>query len=251
MIERIDVSFLLNIENNVVVSIVDSGFSFIPAHAKLFNTSNTSKIEHGNRILSIFSALDEEYPIRGLKLNLSCYNPTTGYDGLRRAIKVLPHSDILSLSMLWKDNDKGLMSLLLEKADVVLAPFATSSELMYPACYGFIKTCSNHNNTEADYSICPNRHWVGNSYAVPAMARLLAYGKGTECLTGSGRGMPVHELFKKCSLPEQRKSASNSGAHSSGKKKCPHCHRYIRNPITHGFTDVDMEACPYCGLSLK
>lgn len=251
MIERIDANFLLNVENNVVVSIVDSGFSFIPTYAKLFSTSNTGKIEHGNRILSIFSALDEKYPINGLKLNLSCYNPSTGYDGLRNAIKVLPHSDILSLSMLWKDNDKGLMNLLLEKANVVLVPFATSSELMYPACYGFTNTCSNHNNDEADYSICPNRHWVGNSYAVPAMARLLAYGKGIEFLTGSGKGIAVYELFKKCSLLEPVRGASNSDAHSFGKKRCPYCHRHIRNSITHGFTSGDIESCPYCGLPLK
>lgn len=251
MIERINTNLLFNVENKVEVSIVDSGFSFIPTYAKLFNTSNTGKIEHGNRILSIFSALDEQYPINGLKLNLSCYNPSTGYEGLRNAIGVLPHSDILSLSMLWKENDKALMRLLLEKANIVLVPFATNSELMYPACYGFTKTCSNYDNNEANFSICPNPNWVGNSYAVPAIARLLAYGKDVECLAGSGRGMVVNDLFKKCSLPEHERGVSNSGIHSSGKKKCQHCHRHIRNPITHGFTDMDVEACPYCGLPLK
>jgi hypothetical protein len=52
--------------------------------------------------LAVFTALDKFYPIKNLKLNLVSYNAKTEYNGLIKALKLLPYSDILSLSIAWE-----------------------------------------------------------------------------------------------------------------------------------------------------
>lgn len=102
-IERISESFFLNkIKEKITVSIIDSGFYKIPEYAKIYGFNKNPTHQHGNRILSIFTALDKTYPIDNLSLNLSCYNPADGYGGLLFAIEKLPDSDILSMSISWK-----------------------------------------------------------------------------------------------------------------------------------------------------
>ncbi|MBO7092149.1 MAG: hypothetical protein J6W23_10215, partial [Victivallales bacterium] len=111
-IVSVPVSFLRDTGRNVSVSIVDSGFSSIPPYAHLFGRNPNPTHPHGNRVLSVFSAMDERFPIHGMKLNLSCYHTKDGYDGLKYAIGILPRSDILSLSLSWKEDNSKLHKLL-------------------------------------------------------------------------------------------------------------------------------------------
>lgn len=61
-----------------------------------------------------------------------------------------------------------------EKADKICVPFSKNGETPYPSLYENVITCSYTDNTEADYSINPVNEYKGNSFAVPAIARLLA-----------------------------------------------------------------------------
>lgn len=88
-------------DDPISVSIIDSGFSYIPKYAQIYGRNNSLNSSHGDKVLSVFTALDVKFPIPNLKLNLVSYNPSTEYAGLIKALKLLPHSDILSISMAW------------------------------------------------------------------------------------------------------------------------------------------------------
>ena len=103
-IEKISEKFLLNNNNRISVSIIDSGFYNIPEYATIYGFNKNPSHYHGNRVLSIFRALDKKYPISNLKLNLSCYDSKDDYSGLFNAIYKLPESDILSISISWKED---------------------------------------------------------------------------------------------------------------------------------------------------
>ena len=86
----------------VSVSIIDSGFSHIPKYAKIYGYNNSINHNHGDKVLSVFTALDKNFPLSNLTLNLVSYNPNTEYQGLIKALKSLPYADILSISIAWK-----------------------------------------------------------------------------------------------------------------------------------------------------
>ena len=75
IIKKINTQLLKN-ERAISVGIIDSGFAYIPKYAQLHGLNTNYNHRHGNRILSIFSALDKEYPLPNLKLHLVCYNPS-------------------------------------------------------------------------------------------------------------------------------------------------------------------------------
>jgi len=242
MIENIDVSRLVDDGRKTIVGMVDSGFSKLPSYAVLHGAGHQSGTEHGDRVLAVFTALDRKFPLQNLELHLSCYDPKTGYDGLAYALSLLPECDILSISLSWKDDDVRIRSMLSSRFGKVCAPYSWD-DLPYPASYSFVTSCSNGDNPNADWSICPNAEWNGNSYAVPAVARLMAHGIDKP---DHADGMPVAELFSDCG----KGIAVLGGKSRAGKMSCPHCHRFIRNGRTHGFMVTDFESCPYCGLPL-
>lgn len=243
MIERIDENFLADKGNNVSVAIIDSGFPRIPAYAKVYGANYRSSIGHGDRILSIFTALDERHPLSGLKLNLACYSTSMGYGGLINALKMLPESDILSISISWRDDNEEIRSLIERKFKIICVPYSDSS-IPYPGAYGFTITCSNVENPHANYCIRPHGAWRGNSYAVPAIARLMCYGIDLNHV--SNEGVLVEELFGNCV-----NGVKETKTYKPGKQLCQHCHRYMRDPKTHGYIVIENGTCPYCGFPLK
>lgn len=236
---------ILNDEGGVAsVAMVDSGFSALPPYAVMHGVNRNDSTAHGDRTLSVFTALDKTHPLPNLVLNLSCYDPSAGYGGLMKAFEMLPDSDILSVSISWKDDIKEIRDLLESKFKTVCVP-CSDWRLPYPALYGFTVKCSFVDDARADYCIDPNPAWRGNSYAVPAVARLLSYGVPMDEIA-SGDGTPVTELFKDCNVLLRERNAS-----MRRKMSCPHCHRYMRSGKTQGFVTVDLEECPYCGMPLK
>ena len=154
---------------------------------------------------------------------------------------------MLSISMSWRYSNSELEKLLKERFGVVCCPYSPDGSLPYPASYGFTVTCSNTDNPLATHSIRPNAEWRGNSYAVPAVARLLAYGVPMESLSVDEGGMAVEEFFGGCSNGVRQQAVS----HGNGKMMCPHCGRYVRHARTHGFVIVEHGTpCPCCGLPL-
>ena len=243
MITSINADLLADHGKKIRVGMVDSGFSLLPSYATLHGTNYHNGTEHGDRMLSIFTALDRKYPLNGLELHVSCYNPQTSYDGLAYSLSLLPDCDILSISMSWKDDDVRVHNMLSTRFGHVCVPYSWD-DLPYPASYDSMITCSNNDNPNADWSICPNQAWKGNSYAVPAIARLLAH--GNESPVNDENGIPVEELFAEC----KKGVAVVDRKSKAGKMSCPHCHRFIRSSKTHGFILTDAEDCPYCGMPL-
>lgn len=241
MILSIDADLLTDHGRDVSVAIVDSGFSVIPSYATLHGERARGSRGHGDRILSIFSSLDWRFPLNGLKLHLACYSPSSGYAGLASALESLPDCDILSISMLWKDDDETTRRLLERKFGKVCCP-CSNGLLRHPSSYGFTLTCSKTERRTADFCIDPNPEWTGNSYAVPAVARLLAHGID---LRNTGNGIAVQELFAPCRNGVRVKEQD----HVPEKRKCPHCQRYLRNG-RNGFATPKSGICPYCGLPI-
>jgi hypothetical protein len=247
LIDSIDGSHLLDDGRTVSIAIIDSGFSSIPQYATMHGSNNASGVQHGNRILSIFTAPDKRFPLTGMRLHLACYNPMTGYDGLVGAVNILPKCDILSISMSWKDNVDELRTAIERKFGTVCAPWSKDKNLLYPGEYEFAVTCSNTENENADYCITPNAEWRGNSYAVPAIARLFAHGYFGR--SGSGTMLAVDSLFSACRDGVTVMTASHSG--QAGIMTCPNCHRYMRSMSNGGFIVLEHGTpCPYCGSLL-
>ena len=230
----------------ISVALVDSGFSFMPSYAKMHGARGASSSEHGDRILSIFSALDRAHPLSGLELHLSCYNPSSGYDGLARAISILPDADILSISLSWRDDSRRIAELLKRKFGMACVPSARNG-MEYPGEYDFCTSCSDSDDGNADWCIRPNPEWNGNSYAVPAIARLMCYGVRISDLL-SDDGTPVEDVFSDC----RNKPSMKNMYGKAGKQVCNHCGRHVRDPKTHGFMVMDAGTpCPYCGFPLQ
>ena len=247
LIDSVDGSRLLDDGRTVSVAMIDSGFSSIPEYATMHGSNNASGVKHGNRVLSIFTAPDKMFPLTGMRLHLACYNPMTGYDGLVGAVGILPKCDILSVSMSWKDNVDELRVAIGRKFGMVCAPWSKDKNLPYPGEYGLAVTCSNTENENADYCIAPNAGWRGNSYAVPAIARLFAHGYFGR--SGSGEMLAVDSLFSACKDGVTVMTASHSG--QAGIMACPNCHRYMRSMNNGGFIVLERGTpCPYCGSLL-
>ena len=247
LIDSVDGSRLLDDGRTVSVAMIDSGFSSIPKYATMHGSNNASGVKHGNRVLSIFTAPDKMFPLTGMRLHLACYNPMTGYDGLVWAVGILPKCDILSVSMSWKDNVDELRVAIGRKFGMVCAPWSKDKGLPYPGEYGLAVTCSNTENENADYCIAPNAGWRGNSYAVPAIARLFAHGYFDR--SDSGTTLAVDNLFSACKDRVMAMTASHSG--QAGIMACPNCHRYMRSMNNGGFIVLERGTpCPYCGSLL-
>lgn len=236
-------------ENHVSVAIIDSGFTQIPKYAKIYRINNQSNHKHGNRVLSIFSSLDRDYPIPNLSLHLICYDPQSGYQGLIKAFKILPYVDILSISLSWKDNDLTIKNLMFEKAKKICAPFTLNkNDLLYPCIYEGIITCSQQNNINANYSINPVPEYSGNSYAVPAIARLLAY--NAELKNDNENGVDVSELFNNYKNPFIQIAKLQKKNNLYFSSKCYFCKKTLRTK-EHTLAHELPYKCPYCGNKLR
>lgn len=245
----VPVPFLKDHGRPVSVSIVDSGFSSIPSYARVFGRNPNPSHPHGNRVLSIFTALDAQFPIGKLSLNLSCYHTKDGYEGLEYAIGLLPESDILSLSLSWKDDNRKLQGLLFKKASIVLAADGAGTSRPYPSAYGGIQSCASYSSTGGVFSICPVPQWRGNSYAVPAIARLMAYGSDGR-LWDDGEHLNdahirVQDLFSGAIRGIQMKERTFDDR-PSAVITCRHCLRVIRDEKNE-LVSKPPSKCPYCG----
>ena len=248
LIEDIDENRLADDGRRVSVALVDSGFSRIPDYAVMHGSTRSAGSEHGDRILSIFTAFDKRHPLAGLVLHLACYNPATGYDGLLSALRMLPPCDILSMSILWRDDSTEIRREMEEKFGAACVPFPSNPSLQYPAKYPFTTTCSNTPNENADYCIRPNSEWRGNSYAVPAIARLMAHGYFDRGCQGSS--VPAQDAFSACRNGVGAVDSASSRPRA-GIMACPHCHRHMRSRRTNGFIVLERGTpCPYCGKPL-
>lgn len=228
----------------ISVSIIDSGFSHIPKYAKIYGYNNIINHEHGDKVLSVFTALDKYYPIPNLTLNLVSYNPNTEYRGLIKALKLLPHSDILSISIAWASHNDQIKNLLFEKADKICVPYTKGSDNPFPSEYEGVITCSYNDNYYADYSINPVIEYKGNSFAVPAIARLLASRINIE---NNLSGKSVLELFKYYNDLSYSTTDLNKGVKLLS---CPFCNKKLRSKYYTPLKEFP-ERCPYCGLRLK
>lgn len=227
-------------------AIVDGGFRRIPKYATVYGPNPRPDDRHGNRMLSIFRAPDAEFPLDGFSLRLSCYDPKDGYDGLAKALDRLPASDVLSISLAWRDDVPEIRRLLAEKAGLVFVPYPNDRSTPYPAAYPFARTCFNGTRDDADYCICPNPEWKGNSYAVPAVARLACHGT----LHPFGIGVPVARIFAGCLSPAGGRPPARRGA-AAGPFMCGWCGRTLVDPVTHRALEEMPESCPYCGRRAK
>ena len=227
----------------VSVSIIDSGFSHIPKYAKIYGYNNSLNHEHGDKVLSVFTALDYNYPIPNLTLNLVSYNPNTEYKGLIQALKTLPHSDILSISIAWATHNEQVKNLLFEKADKICVPFSRNNT-PYPASYDGVITCSYLDNYAADYSINPVLEYMGDSFAVPAVARLLAYKMQIE---NNNHGENIVDLFQYYNFVKYDTVDINK---VNTLLKCTNCNNALRSKAYTPLKEYP-ERCPYCGFRLK
>lgn len=246
IINKILPSLLQDNGKPVSVSIIDSGFSYIPSYAKIYGYNNILNCQHGDKVLSVFTALDKSYPIKNLTLNLVCYNPKTEYKGLINALKLLPHSDILSISIAWKQHNEQIKKLLFDKANIICVPYSKNGKTPFPSSYNGVITCSYMENCNADYSIHPISQFRGNSFAVPAIARLLAYGHNY--IENNSNGVFVSDLFKQ-HHSNQKNYESNNGIKFKT-MRCRGCNNELRDK-NHILLREYPESCPYCGIKLK
>lgn len=172
------------------------------------------------------------------------YNPHSGLQGLKEAFNLLPKLDILSLSLIWKKDEPELKDIMLKKAKVICAPY----NLYYPAFpskYLNVITCSQKDNIHADYSINPCNEYKGDSYAVPAIARLMAYKYDFK---EYNEGVNVIELF------QNHKNAfiNLHKVEDQGLKNffCPVCRNFLRDKKGNLLMRLP-KFCPYCGNLFK
>ena len=239
--------YLADRSRRVSVSMLDSGFMGMPSYAVMHGPNPDPGHRHGNRMLSIFTALDGKWPHHGISLHLACYRPSDGYAGLEKAISMLPHTDILSLSLAWRDDVPSVMEVLRSKADVILVPMPNTTSVKDPAAYAFTSTCCNGYDANANWCLSPNPAWKGNSYAVPAMARILCHGNGKP-LAWEGNAISVQEMFSSCGSYQE---PVKMGGKPSPIVKCMHCRHEMRDPYTSRPMDHIPEKCPYCGRKMQ
>lgn len=228
---------------NISVAIIDGGFDRIPSYARVIGENKSPLHEHGNKILSIFTALDLKYPIKNLELYLCCYDNSTGYSGIISLLETIPKCDIISLSLAWKDYHPELHSTLISKATRIFVPCSVGTERPYPALYGPTMTrCSTAIDPMADFCINPVPEWKGNSFAVPAIARLVAHGFRTP--TSEEDSVSVEELFQSL---QKKKASPTTKETTQFPIVCKHCNRKI---VTRAFVPVTKkpDRCPYCGM---
>lgn len=244
-IKKFPINRLVDKGQSIKVSIVDTGFARIPKYAKLFTSNSSSSHYHGNRVLSIFTAPDSSFPLAGLTLNLAATGPHPDYHHLIYSIKSLPESDILSLSMCWKDNVPKLLEAMFEKSKVVVAPCENGLQV-YPARYADEKivVCCDNPQKNARYCIFPRNEYNGSSYAVPAIARLLCYTSNLNELNYSGECIDVQKLFASTEKAIHISDAEIKILH------CPYCHRTLKNK-NHTPMQILPNDCPYCGNKLR
>jgi len=245
IIKRFPIGALADIGQSVSVSIVDVGFAKIPRYARLFTSNPSSGNYHGNRVLSVFTAPDQRFPLSGLTLNLAATGVSPDYDRLVYSIKSLPESDIISISMCWRDDVPKLLEAMFEKARMVVAPCENGLQI-YPARYADEKivVCSDNPERNARYCISPRKEYNGSSYAVPAIARLLCHASNLDSLDYDAECIDAHELF----ADTQKAIRLNGGEIKI--LHCPHCHRTLKNKNYTPMQELPSE-CPYCGNGLK
>jgi len=230
----------------VSVGIVDSGFREIPPYAVVHGPNPRPRHPHGNRVLGVFAAPDAAYPIPGLTLHLASYDEGSTYSGLLSAIDVLPACDILSISIAWRDNRQDIRKMLLGKAGVVLVAFSSHTSTPYPSRWGdAFQSCSQVANAEADWSIRPSGLLDGNSYSVPAVARLMAYGNGVS--DGGKDGIPVGELFSASgAVAEKYYENRVPASRQFNDFTCAKCGRRLLDENHNPMQELPAR-CPYCG----
>ena len=244
-IKNFPIDALADKGQGISVSIVDTGFAKVPRYAKLFTPNPSSGHYHGNRVLSVFTAPDNKFPLAGLTLNLGATGPEPDYGRLIYSIKSLPESDILSLSVCWKDDNPKLLEAMFEKARVIVAPCENGLQV-YPARYADEKivVCCDNPQKNAKYCISPRSAYNGSSYAVPAIARLLCHERNLDKLNYNGECIDVQALFASTEKAVHIPDAEIRILH------CPYCHRTLKNK---NYTPMQAmpDDCPYCGNKLK
>lgn len=246
MITRLDPRMLSDRGQVVSVGMIDSGFSWTPSYAVVHGRNPMPSHRHGNRVLSVFTALDTSHPLSGLSLHLACFLQKDGYDGLMRALDSLPHVDILSISLSWEDDRRDVKDALLAKADVVFAPHTSGDSHPYPAAYDGVTTCSCVEDRSASYCIRPIGEWSGHSYAVPAMARIAAhYGAYDIKDSSEADAVSVDELFAPAVFmrPSMQMPAGRKAL------VCEKCGRTLMNK-NYTLMAESPSRCPYCGLPM-
>ena len=238
---------MLHNEQPIIVSIIDSGFSKFPSYAKLYGLNNNLSNPHGDRVLSIFTALDQQYPLPNLKLYLIAYNPNDTYDGIIKALKLMPKSDILSISFAWKQHNETIYQLLCEKAKHICVSYSEHLNISYPSIYHNTITCSFKEQSHADYCITPTQKWNGNSYAAPAIARLLCYNQFL--YNDEKNGIDVMELFKNHNVNENRTQVIQQ-FNQFQLITCPYCNRNLKNKFGTPLKEIPNK-CPYCGRNIQ
>lgn len=131
-----------------------------------------------------------------------------------------------------------------EKANIICVPFSRNHDNPFPACYDGVITCSYLSDEDADYSINPVLEYRGNSFAVPAIARLLAYKIPIE---NNKLGINIIDLF---SDYKRVKDESVNINRVVNLLSCPFCKNSLRSKYHTPLKEYP-ERCPYCGLKLK
>lgn len=244
-IKNFPIDALIDKGQSISVSIVDTGFAKMPKYAKLFTPNPSSGHYHGNRVLSIFTAPDNKFSLTNLTLNLGATGPEPDYERLIYSIKSLPESDILSLSVCWKDDNPKLLEAMFERAKIIVAPCENGLQV-YPARYADEKivVCCDNPQKNARYCISPRSAYNGSSYAVPAIARLLCHERNLDKLDYGGECIDVQALFASTEKAMHIPDAEIKILH------CPYCHRTLKNK---NYTPMQTlpDDCPYCGNKLK
>lgn len=232
----------------VSVGIIDGGFRSIPRYARIHGTNPSPGHIHGNRVLGVFRSPDAKRPIPMMELHLACVGDDGGYDALLRAINFLPRCDIVSISLAWKEDRQDIREALLSKAGTIVAAYPSNSKRPYPAAWGGnVVTCSQTDNPSADFSIDPRPLYKGNSYAVPAIARLLAYGQAPRHEPG---GVPVQEFFPPVAYSgDQSNTVSLPELYAKTPATCPWCHEALFDDSGMRLRSIP-DRCPYCGRAL-
>ena len=231
-------------QRKISVSIIDTGFLCVPNYARIYTPNESKGHFHGNRVLDVFTSPDKSHPIQGLTLNLAATGPFPSYSQLIYSINSLPESDLISISICWKDNNQELLSTLMKKASVIVVP-CENKEQIYPARYKCknMVVCCDDMTKMAQYCIKPRKEHIGSSYAVPAIARLLCYTDNLDKLDFTKDCIDVADLF----APRKNQSALSNDIVMLN---CKYCHQTLKNK-NFSLMQSMPDSCPYCGMRLK